>query len=106
MLKFLVAYTVQLKHKLHKTDMSQQNTKKTLYRLDGSEQSMIPILKASMGDISGTQSRNRFAIEEFSAGTGVSDLTIFNIDERLIKEHNKKNIRPITDNDALKTFLH
>lgn len=105
MLELFRAYAVQLKHKLHKTNMKQQKNKKQLYCLDGSEQSMIPILKASVGDISGGDPRNRFAIEEFSAGTGVSDLTIFNIDERLIKEHNRKNIQPITDNDTLKTFL-
>lgn len=106
MLGLFRTYVVQLKHKLNEINMYQQKTKKQPYRLDGSEQSMIPILKANMGDISGVGIKNRFAIEEFSAGTGVSDLTIFNIDKQLINEHIKKRIQPITNNDILKTFIY
>jgi hypothetical protein len=90
---------VQFKRNHHKTNMT---TKKS--HLDGSEQSMIPILKHDVNVFSFGTKQKMIPIEEFSAGTGISDLTIFTIDRNILEKRKHIDQKPITARNQIRTL--
>lgn len=77
-----------------------------LSHLDGSERSMIPIIKYNASKIGINRKPNDiYALEEFAVGTGVSDLTIFTVDKKLIASRKKKRIAPITSRTNVELLL-
>ncbi|RYF28869.1 MAG: hypothetical protein EOO17_03830 [Chloroflexi bacterium] len=93
------ALVVQFKHNHKKTKMPELKT-----HLDGSEQSMIPILKHGLGMFPISTKNSIVQLEEFSAGTGISDLTVFSIDKRILKERRTKIGRPLTARNQIKVL--
>lgn len=97
-----------IKHKLgvqfrYKT----QNTKmKKNMLLDGSEKSMIPIIKNNADKLRlGYRKERVISLEEFSAGTGISDLTIFTVDSRLLKERQSSDKQPVTSKNQIQLLI-
>lgn len=89
-----------LKHKLSVQFSCNQNktkmSKLDIDYLDGSEKSMIPILRASYANLSVT-SKGMLPLEEFSAGTGIADLVLFDAGKNGLSKRSKKNIPAITN---------
>lgn len=82
---------VQFSSKLHQIKMKTiQNTV-----LDGSEKSMIPVLRDNYASLSVT-SRGMVSLEEFSAGTGIADLVFFGSAKTSVKKRASKKIPAIT----------
>jgi predicted transcriptional regulator len=79
---------------------------KTQQLLNGSEQSMIPIIKDNAFKI-GTKKKiqNLIALEEFAVGTGISDLTIFTIDKKLVESRKKSDVVPVTSKNSVQILL-
>ena len=88
---------VQFKRNLYKT-----KTMKNYSYLDGSERSMIPILKHGLGLLKHDSKKSFIQLEEFSAGTGISDLTVFNIDKRILRERKRTSQTPVTGANQIK----
>lgn len=72
--------------------------------LDGTEKSMIPILKRNANKIFPSK-KEVISLEEFSCGTGISDLTIFTIDKKILSTRLKDERKPITSRNQLQIFL-
>jgi hypothetical protein len=83
---------VQFSYNQNKTKMNKQNTD----FLNGSEKSMIPILRANYANLSVT-TKGMTPLEEFSAGTGIADLVLFDTEKRRMSKRSKKNIPAITN---------
>lgn len=91
---------VQFSHNSKKAKM-----KKTTTLLDGSEKSMIPIIRNNSDKLSSSQRKPTITLEEFSAGTGISDLTIFTIDSKVLSERKKSERRPVTSINQIEVLL-
>lgn len=73
--------------------------------LDGSEKSMIPIIKSNVSNFSFNDNKKLVSIEEFSCGTGISDLTIFTVDDKILAQRQKSNKKPITSKNQIQVLL-
>ncbi len=92
---------VQFRYKPQKTKMK---TKTPV--LDGSEQSMIPIIKVNADKLPPKDRKSKIIpLEEFSAGTGISDLTIFTVDDKLLEERRLNNKAPATSKQQIEILL-
>src|SRR5215216_1019817 len=89
-------FAVQSKRKHNKTKMNQIKM-----HLDGSEKSMIPILKNNADRLSLKYKNKIISLEEFSAGTGISDLTVFTLDKKILSERKNSNRRPATSQSQI-----
>ena len=103
--RFLVAIyhalVVQFKRNPFKT---KKHMKKEISYLDGSEQSMIPILRHGLGFINSDSRKKMVQLEEFSAGTGISDLTVFTLDKRILREQKQSNRKPLTARNQIRVL--
>jgi predicted transcriptional regulator len=73
--------------------------------LDGTEKSMIPIIKNNADNFVSIK-KGIVSLEEFSCGTGISDLTIFTIDNKILSEQSKsREKQPITSKNQIHVFL-
>ena len=90
---------VQFSHNSKKTKMKKMTT-----ILDGSEKSMIPIIRNNTDMLPASQKKS-VALEEFSAGTGISDLTIFSIDSKVLSERKRSERRPVTSKNQIEVLL-
>lgn len=87
-----------------KTQKTKMPTKKL--GLDGTERSMISVIKNDAYLLfSGSQKSNIKALEEFSAGTGISDLTIFSIDKNILRERKQSTAQPVTSKNHIQVLL-
>jgi hypothetical protein len=88
--------------KKQKTKMPIQKT-----GLDGTEKSMISLIKNDgyllMGD---SRKSNVKALEEFSAGTGISDVTLFSIDKQILNKRTRLDKEPITSRAYIEIMLY
>jgi predicted transcriptional regulator len=91
---------VQFRYKIQNTKM-----KKNTAFLDGSEKSMIPIIKNNTDKLPLTYKRRVVSLEEFSAGTGISDLTIFTVDNKLLSKRQKSEKQPVTSKNQIQVLL-
>jgi len=91
---------VQFRHKPQKIKMIQKTT-----FLDGSEKSMIPIIKGDVSRFSIGGRDKLIPLEEFSAGTGISDLTIFSIDDKILQQRKQNQAQPITSKNHIQVLL-
>lgn len=87
-----------------------KNTKNKMslqkHKLDGSEKSMIPVIKTDAYLLlDGENSSQLKALEEFSAGTGISDITLFCIDNNLIQQRTKLDKSPLTSKAYIELIL-
>jgi hypothetical protein len=90
----------------HMKNIKQKQINKIPLRLDGSERSMIPILKNYSNTMwNNTDRVNHVALEEFAAGDGISDLTVFSFDQRAIESRLKGFNDPITGKFAVKVLI-
>lgn len=81
--------------------IKQKTVNKTL-QLDGSESSMIPIIKTGVNLLSKPKKgQDTVALEEFSAGTGISDLTVFTVDNRAIHQRIKTTLPALTSKNKV-----
>lgn len=90
----------QFRYKLQKIKMQKIKT-----FLDGSERSMIPIIKGDAERLFFGKYKKHVTLEEFSAGTGISDLTIFTIDDRIIQERKRTDSQPLTSKSQIQVLL-
>lgn len=95
------ALVVQFKRNPYKT---KKYMKKEKTYLDGSERSMIPILKHGLGFINGDSKKKMVQLEEFSAGTGISDLTVFTLDKRLLQKQKNSSRKPLTARNQIRVL--
>lgn len=73
--------------------------------LDGTEKSMIPIIKNNANRLPFSEKKHLVTLEEFSAGTGISDLTIFTVDNKILSERQKSEKRPVTSKNQVQVLL-
>lgn len=99
MLAFYRSFVVQFKRKQQKTKMTNNQN-----LLDGSERSMIPILKYGLGLVNRDTKKSVIQLEEFSAGTGISDLTVFTLDKRILAKRKNDIRKPITSRNQIKVL--
>lgn len=89
--------------------VEQQNKKTKMLaqklNLDGTEKSMIPILKNNADRLPFGNKKRTVSLEEFSAGTGISDLTIFTVDDKILSERQKSEKRPVTSKNQIQVLL-
>lgn len=81
-----------------------KNKTKNTKMLDGSEKSMMPILLANRGSII-KHDKKVLAREEFSAGTGIADVVMFSVDDKVLSKRLKKHRAALTDYRILSTYL-
>lgn len=93
------AYALQFMVELSKNKKTKMPAPQN-HVLDGSEKSMIHIIKSGMGVLPFAKSKKNnalVALEEFSVGTGISDLTIFSVDKALLKQRKQNSALPLTE---------
>lgn len=96
------AYAIQsnLEQQNKKTKMAAQKL-----NLDGSERSMIPIIKHNADRLHFDFKKQIVPLEEFSAGTGISDLTIFTVDDKILSDRQRSAKKPVTSKSHIKVLL-
>ncbi len=76
--------------------------------LDGSEKSMIDILKNQKSTIIGCKSDNAdsyFEQDEFNVGSGFADLILCNLNQDIAHARRSNDIKPLVSEDLVKAFL-
>lgn len=90
-----------LKLNLGKLKIQKKNKQKML---DGSEKSMMPILLENQGSIV-RYDKTVLARQEFSAGTGIADVVMFSINDKILSKRLKKQQAALTDYRLLSAYL-
>src|SRR5690606_9450151 len=68
--------------------------------------SMIPIIKSNASKIGINKKPSQLiALEEFAVGTGISDLTIFTVDQKLVDSRKRRNATPVTSKTNIQLLL-
>jgi len=77
-----------------------------IIKLDGSEKSMIPLIREGINAIKSPKNgQSLVALEEFSAGTGISDLTIFTIDKTTLSKRQDTKLPAVTSRTHLEVLI-
>lgn len=87
-----------------KSSLGNQKQNKHHKMLDGSEQSMMPILLDNKGSII-RHDKTVLARQEFSAGTGTADVVMFSIDDKILSKRLKRQKAALTDYRLLSAYL-